>query len=180
MTCTHTAVICCTSPEGIITVSAVSNETLQELLTRRLTEMGRTRRGREHEPLSLLEAYQATPAPEVTYEAVRRVLHGHSRIGARTARTLATMLDVPLQEVEVAAGSRPTRERFELPERADRLHDLEREVVVAVVDAILNARNRGEGAPATVVVDEGDVMVPGESSTPRGSTGRRRRPSPGP
>lgn len=160
-------------------MSVVSNETLQELLTRRLTEMG-TARGR-HEPLSLLEAYQAaTPAPEVSYEAVRRVLHGHSRIGARTARTLATMLDVPLQDVEVAAGSRPTRERFELPERADRLHDLERQVVVAVVDAILNAGNRGERAPAPLVVTDGEVIVSGEKqSRQRGSTSRGRRPSPG-
>lgn len=120
------------------------NETLQQLLTRRLREIGRTR-GRDT-PISLHQAYLAAPdklpsgEQPVTYEVIRRVSKGtHSNLTGRAVRTLATMLGVPEADVWQAAGRRAPAGRFELPERADRLSDAERLVVLSVVDAILNA-----------------------------------------
>jgi hypothetical protein len=116
-------------------------ETLQQLVKRRLREMG-AERGRD-EPLSLLEAFNAVPDPEITYELVRRVeKKGHTNIGPKAVRTIATMLGVAADDVSAAAGQRPIRGRFELPERADMLEQPEREVIVAVIDALLDASRR--------------------------------------
>lgn len=118
-------------------------ETLQDLMERRLSELGR-RRGRK-EPLNLREVWQTLPADEkgkraISYELVRRVQReGHTRISDRAADAIATMLDVPVGDVLHAAGQRRRLGRFELPRRADRLTDPERTTVLAVVDAILNA-----------------------------------------
>lgn len=118
---------------------AAMNETLAELLRRRLAEMGEER-GR-HEPLTLLEAYEHAPDFEgrVSYEVMRRVGKGHSNITDRSARTLAGMLEVPLDVVMEAAGRRAPLETFHLPPEADRLNERERAAVLAVVDAILYA-----------------------------------------
>ncbi|GEB13588.1 hypothetical protein GUY44_06915 [Pimelobacter simplex] len=127
------------------------NETLQDLMERRLYELGR-RRGRG-ESISLREAWQRLPEDEngarrPTYEVFRRIRQaGHSNITDETADALATMLDVPVGDVLVAAGQRPRLGRFELPRRADRLTQGERDVVMGVVDAILTAGERAE-APA--------------------------------
>lgn len=118
-------------------------ETLQQLVERRLQEMGR-RHGRQ-EPLTLLEAYRTLPdeGDWVVYELVRRVLReGHRNIGDRAADTIATMLDVPVGDVLTAAGKRPRLGPFRLPTRADRLDEQERRVVLSVVDAILHAGER--------------------------------------
>lgn len=118
-------------------------ETLQELVERRLREMGQ-RRGRG-ENLSLREAWLRLPEQEggsraVSYETVRRIRElGHNKIGDTTADALATMLEVPVAEVLQAAGQRPRLGRFDLPRRADRLTETERAAVLGVVDAILNA-----------------------------------------
>lgn len=56
-----------------------------------------------------------------TYEVFRRIRNGHTRITDATAAALATMLDVPANDVYVAAGVRPRLGRFELPTRADSL-----------------------------------------------------------
>lgn len=121
------------------------NETLQELLDRRLREMG----GR-HEPRTLRSAYMALPKDGdwVTYEVVRRAAKGHTRITDRAARTLATMLAVDEDQVRRAAGQRPNLGTFELPPRASRLNEGERSVVLSVVDAILSAAE-GASRPST-------------------------------
>lgn len=128
-------------------------ETLQDLMERRLRELGH-RRGRG-ESISLREAWQRLPEDEngqrrPTYEVFRRIRQsGHSNISEETAVALATMLDVDLGDVNRAAGRRAPLGRFELPTRADRLNDTERGVVLGVVDAILDAAEgrRGERSP---------------------------------
>lgn len=123
-------------------MSAV-NETLQDLLERRLREMGQ-RRGRG-ESISLREAWLRLPEDEkgtraVSYETVRRIRElGHTKIGDQTADALATMLDVDVDVILRAAGQRVRLGRFELPKRADRLTENERAAVLGVVDAILDA-----------------------------------------
>lgn len=124
-------------------------ETLQNLMERRLKELGQ-RRGRG-EQISLHEAYERLvekvgPDADVpTYEVFRRIRQGHARITDRTADALATMLGVKVDEVLVAAGQRPRLEKFELPSRADRLTDGERKAVLSVVDAILDAADQDRG-----------------------------------
>ena len=142
-------------------------ETLQDLMERRLRQMGQ-RRGRG-ESISLREAYQRLLEqindrnreaveegrpdeqldPPPTYEVFRRIRNGHTRITDNTAVALATMLDVDVADIYVAAGIRPTLGRFELPTRADRLDDQQRSVVLAVVDTILRAGDQAAGAPTT-------------------------------
>lgn len=123
-------------------------ETLQELVERRLREMGK-RRGRG-ENLSLREAWLRLPEVDgkraVSYETVRRIRElGHSKIGDDTADALATMLGVEVDQVLHAAGQRRRLGKFELPRRADRLTEPEREAVLGVVDAILQAGERTAG-----------------------------------
>ena len=129
------------------------NETLQQLVERRLQELGR-RRGRG-EKLSLREVWQTLPTDDqgkrpISYELVRRVqVEGHTNISDRAADAIATMFDVAVSDVMVAAGQRPRLGRFELPRRADRLTDQERDVVRGVVDAILDAADVDRGATVT-------------------------------
>lgn len=119
-------------------MSNVQPTLLQQLFRQRLREMG-DKRGRD-EPLTLAEAYRAVKNPEVTYEVLRRVeTDGHTNIGDKAVRTIATMLGVDENEVRRRAGQRPRLGRFELPARADRLQQPERAAVVAIVDAILDA-----------------------------------------
>lgn len=132
------------------------NETLQDLMERRLREMGK-RRGRG-ESISLREAYQRfvdqvadqnarggpdAPIQVPTYEVFRRIRNGHTRISDPTASALATMLGVDVNDVYAAAGQPPRLGRFELPSRADRLDGQQRAVVLNVVDAILDAAGTG-------------------------------------
>ncbi len=125
-------------------MSDVTVETLQDLMERRLKELGQ-RRGRG-EQISLHEAYDrmvekaGEGADLPTYEVFRRIrTSGHSKITDRTADALATMLDVDVDVVLAAAGQRPRLDKFELPERANRLNESERAAVLGVVDAILAA-----------------------------------------
>lgn len=139
-------------------------ETLQELMHRRLRELG-VRRGRG-EPLSLREAYQAVPLgpdgkPLISYETARLAFNGeHTRIGDRAADAFAVILDVGVSDVLIAAGQRPRLGPFRLPTRADRLDDKQRKVVLAVVDAILSAADESDRlAPTDVIaeaMEEGD------------------------
>lgn len=111
----------------------VVNETLQQLVDRRLREMGEER-GRG-EPLSLLEAYQAVAKPEATYEVFRRIQNeGHTKIKGPTVRTLATMLKVDENEIRAAARQAPAGEPFVLPERAAKLTPEQRKIVLSLVD----------------------------------------------
>lgn len=122
-------------------------ETLQQLVERRLREMGK-RRGRG-ENISLREAWLRLPEGDdgqrpVSYETVRRIREqGHTNIGRATAIALATMFEVPVEEIQTAAGQRPEAGPFVLPPRADRLKPNERQAVLAVVDAILDAAQGG-------------------------------------
>ena len=134
---------------------AQSNETLQELLERRLRELGH-RRGRG-ENLSLREAYLRLPEQPgggraISYETVRRIREtGHHNISDDTADAIAVMLKVKVDEVLLAAGQRRRLGRFELPRRADRLNERERQTVLDVVDAILDAaeqKNESRGRSA--------------------------------
>jgi hypothetical protein len=128
-------------------------ETLQDLLERRLRELGQ-RRGRG-ESISLREAWQRLPEDEEgerspTYETFRRIRQaGHTNIGDKTADALATMLDIPVEQVYAAAGIPPRLGRFELPSRADALSPGERSAVLGVVEAILDAKS----PPGSVRVD---------------------------
>lgn len=125
-------------------MSDVNAETLQDLMERRLKELGQ-RRGRG-EQISLHEAYDrmvgelGEDADVPTYEVFRRIrTRGHSKVTPRTANALATMLGVDVDEVLLAAGQRPRLSKFELPDRADQLTESERKAVLGVVDAILAA-----------------------------------------
>lgn len=140
-------------------------ETLQDLVERRLNEIGK-RRGRG-ESISLREAYQRLldraeagevqlDSPIPTYEVFRRIRKGHSSISDKTAGALATMLDVPPERVYAAAGVRPRLGRFELPPRADRLDDQQRQVIISVVDAILAAADQQPATPTEL--KQGDVV----------------------
>lgn len=125
-------------------------ETLQQLVKRRLREMGE-QRGRD-EPVTLAEAFRRIEKPEVTYELVRRVeKDGHSHIGDKAVRTIAAMLNVDENAVRAAARQRPALGRFELPSRADKLEEPERSTVLSVIDAILNA---AEGSGRTQMGEE--------------------------
>lgn len=138
-------------------------ETLQDLLERRLREMGK-RRGRG-ENLSLREAWMRLPEEDgkraVSYETVRRIREiGHTKINDQTADALATMLDVDIDVVLEAAGQRRRLGRFELPRRADRLTEPERAAILGVVDAILSAGGEASGDRATplrAVASSGDA-----------------------
>lgn len=151
------------------------NETLQQLLVRRLLEMGKER-GRD-EPLSLNEVYGSLPADGdwVTREAVRRVLvDGHANIGGKAARTIATMFDLTEGEVLEAAGKRAPLGPFELPEEANRLDARERRAVLQVIDAILAAGERPTSASPEVLSDEADVLSPDEAQDQALDRGRPR------
>ena len=127
------------------------NENLKQLLERRLTELG-SRRGRG-EKLSLREAWLKLPEKPgggnvISYETARRIREdGHQNINDETADALAVMLKVKVDEVLVAAGQRKRLGRFELPRRADRLTERERQIVLDVVDAILEAAEGHRNAP---------------------------------
>lgn len=141
-------------------------ETLQDLMERRLRDLGK-RRGRG-ESISLREAYgrlldkvndhnadvaatgQGDEIHPPTYEVFRRIRNGHTKISDTTAVALATMLDVDVNEVFAAARVRPTLGKFKLPTRADRLTEEQRAVVLAVIDTILDAGELGAAATGAV------------------------------
>jgi hypothetical protein len=140
------------------------SETLQQLVRRRLQEMGKAR-GRDG-ALSLREAYLGVDEPGVSYEVVRRVEKGsHTNIGADAVRTIATMLDVAENDVRAAAGQKPDLGPFRLPARANKLERNEREAVLSIVDAILSA---GERRPRTQLraVPEAAMEVDPDQSRP--------------
>lgn len=165
-------------------------ETLQDLMERRLREMGH-RRGRG-ESISLREAYQkfvdlaeAFNQAELdkdfpgelitvpTYEVFRRIRKGHTNITDATALALATMLDVHVDDVYAAAQIRPRLGRFEMPTRADRLDQRQRAVIMSMVDALLEA---GEAATTERDVQRRLQVAARQSATTQSarSAGRRQ------
>ncbi len=77
-----------------------------------------------------------------TVHAIERGERG--RVEDETLDGLAKGLDVGLDRLRRAAGVKPpdTSEPFVLPRRASRLSRKEREVVLAMVDALLEAKKR--------------------------------------
>lgn len=106
------------------------DETLQDLILRRLSEQeisARTAAERSH--------------GLVAHFTLSRYARGESRkLNAKTAQGIALALDVPMDVVMRAAGLPMTPGPFELPARAHLLTSKERRAVVAVVDALLGAR----------------------------------------
>lgn len=108
----------------------MQQETLSQLITRRLSELDRSARAAAENSHSL-----------VTHFTLSRHARGEVRkLGLRTAQGMALAIDVPLDEVLRAAGMPMTPGPFELPARAHLLTSKERTAVVAVVDALLDAR----------------------------------------
>lgn len=122
---------------------------LQQLVESRLREMG-DHRG----PLSTRQA-AARAGGKVSYETLRLIRTGrHSgSISQDVAEGLALALDVPLTRVLAVAGRRIPQGPFVLPKRAEALTKSERNVVLSVVDAILDAagQNRSPTEAATSV-----------------------------
>lgn len=143
------------------------NETLKELAHRRLAEIGKQRGGG---PQSLLAAYDSLPIGSdgkraISYETARRIVEeGHTNISNATASAFATMVGVHMDEVLIAAGKRPSLGRFDLPARADRLDRKERKVVLAVIDAILDA---AEGKRSSDVAPAAKKSVSKTGETPK-------------
>jgi hypothetical protein len=114
-------------------MSSASN--LQELVDRRLTELG-SGRG----PMSTRQA-AARSDGKVSYETLRLIKIGqHSgSISQEVAEGIAQALEVPVADVLKLAGRRIPQGPFQLPRRAETLTKSERAVVLSVVDAILDA-----------------------------------------
>lgn len=155
-------------------------ETLQSLVRRRLREIGAAR-GRP-EGLSLLEAYSTVSNPEITYEVVRRVeKDGHTNIGAKAVRTIATMLDVAENDVRTAAGQRPSIGPWQPPPEADQLSEKEREALEGLIKVMVQERQPAPRAavghrlqpvteirhlPAAAMEPRRDQPPPGASEEP--------------
>jgi hypothetical protein len=114
-------------------MSSASN--LQELVDRRLTELGGTRGA-----MSTRQA-AARSGGKVSYETLRLIKIGqHSgSISQEVAEGIAEALEVPVTDVLRLAGRRIPQGPFVLPRRAETLTKSERSVVLSVVDAILDA-----------------------------------------
>lgn len=111
-------------------------ESLQQLVHRRQREIG----GRGG-PISTRQVWlRGGGEDHWSYEIVRRIVErGHHRIGDRVADRLAIALNVPVSKILDAAGQRPRGEPFQLPARSARLSPTERNILRAVMDAMLGA-----------------------------------------
>lgn len=113
-----------------------SQETLQQLVQRRQRELGGG-----HGPISTRQVWlRGGGETEWSYETVRRIVErGHAKIGDRVADRLALALNVPVSKILDAAGQRQRGEPFVLPPRSARLSPTERNILRAVMDAMLGA-----------------------------------------
>lgn len=151
-------------------MSSASN--LQELVDRRLTELG-SGRG----PMSTRQA-AARSGGKVSYETLRLIKIGqHSgSISQEVAEGIAEALEVPVTDVLTLAGRRIPQGPFVLPRRAETLTKSERAVVLSVVDAILDAaaqeRESEEGLRA--VADGGRQAGGGKAGARKASQTARR------
>lgn len=90
------------------------------------------------------------PKPEITYEVVRRVeKDGHTNIGPKAVRTIATMLGVTENDVRTAAGQRPSIGPWTPPPEADQLSEREREAIEGLIKVMVQER---QPAPRAVGV----------------------------
>lgn len=112
---------------------------LSELVLRRLAELGTP-----GSPMSIREATRRSRS-RLNYETLRKIARGeHSGdITDQTAEGLSLALDVPVQQVYVAARVPRPMSRWELPTRFDRLDLEDRRVVEEVAAALLRAREKG-------------------------------------
>lgn len=107
---------------------------------------------------------------EWSYETVRRIVErGHSKIGDRVADRLAVALNVPVSQIISAAGQRQRGEPFVLPARASRLSTTERNILRAVMDAMLGAYTEADGTDMRPLraVRRADIPDPPESVAAR-------------
>lgn len=81
---------------------------------------------------------------KISHSQLARIAHGQSvRVRPATLTALSSALGIPAGKLRAANGSEPTlRAPFVLPERAGELSAGERRVVLAVVTALLAARDR--------------------------------------
>jgi hypothetical protein len=157
-----------------------SADNLQELVDRRLTELGSARG-----PMSTRQA-AARSGGKVSYETLRLIKIGqHSgSISQEVAEGIAEALEVPVTDVLHLAGRRIPQGPFVLPRRAETLTKSERAVVLSVVDAILDAagqereQDEAGGATGSTVGTVGRGGRGGESKVSSGK-GRQKSPSAG-
>lgn len=125
-------------------------------------------------------------AARISHETARRVVTGRAA-DVHSIEAVAAALGVDVEEVYTLRGEAPPPvSMWEPPPAARLLTADEREVLSRLIGVITTGRDEGSGGDAgsaaaktvpPVTVDEGEVIVPGESRT-RGSGGRGRSPSP--
>ncbi len=150
---------------------------LQELVDRRLTELGGGRGG----PMSTRQA-AARSDGKVSYETLRLIKIGqHSgSISQEVAEGIAAALEVPVDDVLRLAGRRIPQGPFVLPRRAETLTKSERAVVLSVVDAILDAaaqerdQDDSAGQPLRAVAESGRQVGGGKGGARKASQTARR------
>lgn len=149
-------------------MSSASN--LQELVDRRLTELG-TGRG----PMSTRQA-AARSGGKVSYETLRLIKIGqHSgSISQEVAEGIAEALEVPVDDVLRLAGRRIPQGPFVLPRRAETLTKSERAVVLSVVDAILDAAAQEREQDAETDSDKLRAVAEGGRQTGGGKSAARK------
>ncbi|GAA1281903.1 hypothetical protein [Saccharothrix xinjiangensis] len=149
-------------------------ETLQQLFRRRQRELGE----KVGEPDGLsVHAVWLRCNGQAGRETFRRIWEGtRTRITDSTVDALAMALDVPASEVLAAAGQRPRLGAFTPPRRWDQLTARERQVLLDVADALLDARSRQEEAAPVELHVAG--TAPAASDRGRVKRAARRRPDP--
>ena len=115
------------------------SESLQDLAIRRLTELGD-----EAGPLGVRTAAERTRGL-ISYENLRKIVRGNhgGRISDRTAEGLALALDVPASHIYRAAGVPRPPSKFVVPQRLDRLTAAQRQLLLDIGSALLDAYDRG-------------------------------------
>lgn len=123
------------------------NESLPELIERRMVQLGFTSKKAMYDAAKL-------PRGSITYETLRRVAKGEqrsSRDGGTTIRDLAAILKVSEEEIRSAeAGYTPVGGWA----KYERLTEAERSAVESVMDAILAAREQGGSNDASAAEAE--------------------------
>lgn len=127
-------------------------KSLPELISDRMADLGVE---------SVRQLYNRLPnepgVQRVTYETVRKLYNGEQRgtRDERVPRDLALMLEVSENEVRAALAMPPAYGQFDLPPRAQGLAPQERDVVMAVVDALLRARRGTDAKKSGAAVGAG-------------------------
>lgn len=116
------------------------SETLQDLVLRRLLELGGGK-----DAMSAREAVRRADVEGLSYESLRKIARGeHSgRLTDRTANALAAVLEVPIKVVYEAAGITMPDGPWPWPDRFARLSQPRRRLVEDVAAALLDEYERG-------------------------------------